>query len=294
MDRALNDFAGNVYSQFGEDGIVAEILRRIEQNHSLNKWCVDVGAWDGIHLSNTRVLIRDKGYSAVAIEGSESRVKDLRANYPQKNVHTVCKFVQPSGEKSLDVILRASRCPKDFDFLSIDIDGMDYYIFESMREFRPKVVCIEFNPSVPNCVEFVQRSDASVQHGASAAALNRLAVEMGYTLVASTWCNLIFVLEELADWVVENRFSLEQLNLQGNDPQYIFVGYDGEILSNKDELHFPWHGISVPLAKMQFLPTTLRKFPDNQGFLFKSMLKFNLLFKMPSSVWQSLRRRLSL
>jgi hypothetical protein len=39
----LLQFAESTYSQFGEDGIVCEILKRIEGKVNLNKWCVDGG-----------------------------------------------------------------------------------------------------------------------------------------------------------------------------------------------------------------------------------------------------------
>jgi hypothetical protein len=48
-------FARNEYSQGGEDGILQEIFRLIDTNDI--PFCVDVGAWDGVHLSNTRALL---------------------------------------------------------------------------------------------------------------------------------------------------------------------------------------------------------------------------------------------
>ena len=47
----------NIYSQFGEDGIIEEILKRLK--NKINKTCVEFGAWDGIHLSNTYNLIKN-------------------------------------------------------------------------------------------------------------------------------------------------------------------------------------------------------------------------------------------
>jgi hypothetical protein len=64
----LAQYASDTYSQFGEDGIIAECLSRISAVAPLNKWCVEFGAWDGVHLSNTCRLIREEGYSAVLVE----------------------------------------------------------------------------------------------------------------------------------------------------------------------------------------------------------------------------------
>ena len=46
----------------------------------------------------------------------------------------------------------------NFDFLSIDVDGCDYYLFESLTKYKPKLICIEYNPTIPNDVEFIQES----------------------------------------------------------------------------------------------------------------------------------------
>ena len=54
----LNSFEKKIYSQFGEDGILEEILKRLgEQN--IDKWCVEFGARDGISDSNTYNLINN-------------------------------------------------------------------------------------------------------------------------------------------------------------------------------------------------------------------------------------------
>ena len=59
----LNSFEKKIYSQFGEDGILEEILKRLgEQN--IDKWCVEFGARDGISDSNTYNLIKNYDYNA--------------------------------------------------------------------------------------------------------------------------------------------------------------------------------------------------------------------------------------
>ena len=48
-----NKFASNVYSTQGEDGLIDVVFRVLPPK---NKWCVEFGAWDGFHLSNTANL----------------------------------------------------------------------------------------------------------------------------------------------------------------------------------------------------------------------------------------------
>ena len=79
----------NVNSQSGEDGVIAEIFRLIG---TTNKWCVEFGAWDGVHLSNTRRLVLDEGWSAVMIEAENHRCAKIKENYPEGNVIAICGF----------------------------------------------------------------------------------------------------------------------------------------------------------------------------------------------------------
>ncbi|UCB54135.1 MAG: hypothetical protein JSW45_09260 [Thiotrichales bacterium] len=292
MSEDLSKYAKNVYSQFGEDGVIAEVLYRISRGADIDKWCVEFGAWDGVHLSNTCRLIREEGYNAVLIEGATKRFDELNINLPQDNVYKICRFVNFEGNDTLENILAETPIPRDFDFLSIDVDGVDYYILDGLKKFTPKVVCIEFNPSIPNAVDFVQPKDFSIKQGASAKAISRLAVNKGYALVATTWCNLIFVRDDLVDLVVPSPLRLEDLNVKGNDPQYIFVGYDGTILSNKPEVRLIWHDISVPMSSIQFLPRALRVFGGDYSLYRKLAYHFYVFLKLPSKVMRHFLKRL--
>jgi hypothetical protein len=53
----LNSFAEDIHSQYGEDGILREALKRLSSKGNSDKWCVEFGAWDGVKLSNTCNLI---------------------------------------------------------------------------------------------------------------------------------------------------------------------------------------------------------------------------------------------
>ena len=62
------DHSRNVTSQSGEDGILEEIFRRIQptaNDTAKQRWCVEFGAWDGVHLSNTRQLLKTEGWGGV-------------------------------------------------------------------------------------------------------------------------------------------------------------------------------------------------------------------------------------
>jgi hypothetical protein len=256
----LLGFKGNTYSQAGEDGIVEKILQTLPKN---DKWCVEFGAWDGVHLSNTRNLIENAGYSSVLIEGSSKKFHELRKNYSsRKNVIAVNAYVGYNDNDNLDVILAGFPVPDDFDFLSIDVDGNDYHMWGAMSKYRPKLVCIEFNPTIPTEVRFVQAPDPSVNQGASLLALVELGTKKGYELVSVLSFNAFFV-----DSKYYSLFEIED-----NRPQvlrrdltaitYLFSGYDGTlILDGNKEL--PWHNVPIDGSKIQHLPKFLRKYPHN-------------------------------
>lgn len=290
-DRDLSDYREDVYSQNGEDGIIREILRRMRPHISLNSWCVEFGAWDGVHLSNTCRLIREENFSAVLIEGDKRKAGVLSRNFPEDQVLTLCSFVHFEGEDTLDQTLLRTSIPKDFDFLSIDVDGVDFHIFESLQHFTPKIICIEYNPTIPNSVEFIQARDFGVKQGSSARAIVRLARQKSYSLVAQTHCNLIFVSNHLRDFVVHEEQFIENLNPSGNDATVIFSGMDGTILSNRESIKLPWHGLNIPLAKFQVLPQPLRLFPGDYGIPRRVLFKvwkiyYRLKQQLLGTVWR--------
>jgi hypothetical protein len=262
----ISEFKFNKFSQYGEDGVIKEILRRISAVSTLDQWCCEFGAWDGLHLSNTARLILEDDYKGVLIEGDPKRVEELGINFPGNKIQKICSFVTHSGDTSLDRILQGTEIPVDFDFLSIDIDGMDYWILDSLQIYKPKLICIEFNPSIPNSVHFVQEKNTNVKHGSSAKAIAELAVDKGYRLVAATQCNLLLVRSDFAKDVILVLPTIEEVVPLGNDPQYIFCGYDGTILSNKQFIQLGWHE-TFPLTKIQVLPIFLRKYSGDYNVI---------------------------
>lgn len=187
----LSNFKTNVTSQHGEDGIIKEIFNQIGTTSRL---CIEFGAWDGRHLSNTWSLWADSQWAAILIEGDRERYKILTKRTENfSNVETINAYVSPEGADSLDNILKKKKIDKDIDLLSIDIDGDDFHIFESLSEHLPRCVVVEFNPTIPPEIDYVQPIGDYI--GCSARALVRLAQSKGYAFVACTDTNCVFVLE---------------------------------------------------------------------------------------------------
>ena len=254
--KTLNHFARNVYSQFGEDGILEVILSKFPET---NCWCVEFGAWDGRLMSNTCHLIQSKNYRAVLIEADSRKFKELAANYSgNRSVTTVCALVDWQDHK-LDDILASTEIPRDFDLLCIDVDGNDYHIWAATHLYSPKVVCIEFNPTVATGIEFVQKAKAGISQGASITSMVALGKDKGYELVAATRNNAIFVAEKYLRLfeLVDNR--PEALRIDSAWVTQIFWGMDGKLFMAGNET-MPWHGISIRRL-IREIPRSLGGFP---------------------------------
>lgn len=184
----------NVYSQFGEDGYLAAIFERIGVDFN---YCVDVGAADGILFSNVRRWL-EKGWGGVLIEKDDKRYDALVRNtgtigFDKIRCHR--REVKPTGESSLDSILLRENAPLDFDLLSIDVDGQDYYIWNSLLCFKPRVVVIEYDPEADPM--FIPQLGGAGQAGSRA--MMYVAAARGYLTVKQTQTNLICVRKDICE-----------------------------------------------------------------------------------------------
>jgi len=134
----LLEFKRDEYSQNGEDGILHHIFDLIGAEAMT---CCEFGAWDGLHLSNTRKLLL-AGWSGLLIEANFKRYEKLKQNYSMiPRVKCVCGLVDSS--KFIEDAL-ADNGFSSLDLLSIDIDGLDYYMMQGLL-IRPRLICIEVN-----------------------------------------------------------------------------------------------------------------------------------------------------
>jgi hypothetical protein len=215
-------------------------------------------------LSNCFNLVANHNWYGLFIEANDKKFEELLLNHGSSpNVTCLKRFVEFDGPNRLDTLIGEADFPINFDLLSIDIDGADYFVWESVEKFNPKVVIIEFNPSIPNDVVFVQTKDMTVNQGASLLALIILGREKGYELVCVTACNAIFVLNEF--------FPIFRLGSNHITSMYtpfcdgrIFHGYDSYIfITGMPRLM--WSQTTVTSQDFQVLPTSLRKFGDAQS-----------------------------
>ena len=163
--RFLQEYRSNVTTQRGEDGIINAIFNIIGTE---NKYCIEFGAWDGKLYSNTWNLINNFDWEALLIEANKQKFGELEKQYENnRKVAALNCLVNTEGKFSLDSILKIAEAPSEPDFLSIDVDGLDWYMWESLLFFSPRLIVVEFNPTISNDLIFIQDNDPAINQGCS-------------------------------------------------------------------------------------------------------------------------------
>jgi len=198
--RGLTAHELRVFSQNGEDGVLAEVFRRIGIGGG---GFVEFGASDGAE-GNAAFLAQVLGWPGTLLEADEAAFAALERRYAgSPAVRTVRAAVEPG---TVEALFDRAGVPEEPDLLSIDVDGADYWIWEAIVGHRPRVVVVEYNgdldPREPRVLPYAKgrRWDHTSGYGASLAALEALGAQKGYRLVHSELAgvNAFFVREDLA------------------------------------------------------------------------------------------------
>jgi len=167
----INKFEYKKYSQSGEDGIIRAIFKQIG---TTNKISVELGASFGKEC-NTR-LLHEQGWNTLGIDAESGG----------------CDWVKEHWITAENIagLLKKHRIPRKFDLLSIDIDGNDYWVWKALDWYKPRVVVIEYNSTVPLNMSLTIPYDPKHvwekkdnYRGGSLLAMVRLGMRKGYTLV---------------------------------------------------------------------------------------------------------------
>lgn len=174
----VNKYASNKFSQNGEDGIIAECLKRMGID---NGNCCEIGAHDGIFCSNTYNLRKNNGWYGLLIEADEKKWDDLLKNATE-NSNSTLSF---ATEKNVNNLL----APFHYNLLSIDIDGCDILVWKAY-EGKPDIVIIEINSSLPPDKDYFNPVS-----GCSYKLMVETGIAKGYFLLCHTG-NCVFVLNK--------------------------------------------------------------------------------------------------
>jgi hypothetical protein len=200
--RRLERHGGKTYSQNDEDGIIAEIFRRIGAPH---RTFVEFGCGDGLE-NNTACLI-SQGWRGLWMDGRDDNAAGIRKVYGYLIEHGLLQFNQVFIDRdNIDGLIAGAGLGAEIDLLSIDLDGNDYYIWEAIDAVSARVVVMEYNgkfiPPHDWCMIYDREYmwNTTDLMGASLAALARLGQAKGYQLVGCniTGANAFFVRRDLA------------------------------------------------------------------------------------------------
>lgn len=192
-----------IFSQWGEDGIIQYLVRNLAIKH---KTFVEFGVETFIE-ANCRYLMLKDFWQGMVIDGSPENIAKIR----QSEIHWKYRLTALEAFISKDNIAELiARAPfSDVGILSVDIDGVDYFVLEALGHLQPSIIIVEYNGlfgptarvSVPYDPAF-QRSKAhhsNLYYGASIAAFDHLLSGRGYSLVGgnSGGNNAFFVRNDL-------------------------------------------------------------------------------------------------
>jgi hypothetical protein len=187
----LKKFNKRVFSQFGQDGVLEELFSLIPP---VNKYFVEFGSHANDEGMGNTANLRRHGFNGLLINDTDrpygrdilNKIYDLK--------------IECITAENINEVFKKYNVPEKFDFLSIDIDGNDYWVWKSLSElYRPQVVCIETNCYIPIDRCIVQEYDISLvwkgdcRYGCSCKAMYNLALSKGYSLVAYCVSDMIFV-----------------------------------------------------------------------------------------------------
>jgi len=228
---SLAEVEFRVYSQWGEDGILQHLIRRIPIENPL---FIEFGVED-YRECNTRFLIRNDNWRGLVIDSDRANIEEIRRDplYWKHDLQAICSFVT---KDNINGLIQGAGFSGDIGLLSIDIDGNDYWVWQAIHGIQPRIVVCEYNSvfgarhpvTIPYQADFARTRahSSNLYWGTSLGALCELAAAKGYQLIGctSSGVNAFFVRKDLAgsfrpltaqEGYVESRYR-ESRDASGN------------------------------------------------------------------------------
>ena len=199
-------------SQNEEDGIT---LALFDQVGTTNRHFIEIGS--GLSGGNSACLASELGWTGLMLDGDHERMIQVGRRFP--GVRAVGAWIT---RENINALIEDAGFEGEVDFVSIDLDGNDYWVWEALTVCSPRVVVVEYNSAfgperavtIPYDAEFDRHKYRFVYYGASLAALTKLAAAKGYRLVTTepTGVNAYFLRNdvgpEIPTCTAKNAFRL--------------------------------------------------------------------------------------
>lgn len=215
--KRLSVAEAQIFSQNGEDGIIAEIFRRIVER---DRFFVEMAAGSGLESNTANLLLQ--GWNGCWIEGEKDVVRGIETEFANPLRTGELKLRQAFITRENCASLLASlNVPTEFDLLSLDIDRNTYHVWEALASYRPRVVVVEYNAAFPPHTEWVIPYEPtrvwnnSMIFGASLKSYELLGRRLGYELIGCDFAgiNAFFVRSDqelalfAAPFTAENHYE---------------------------------------------------------------------------------------
>ena len=191
-------------SQNDEDGLVLAIFKRIG---ATNRRFVELGC--GMNGGNSGFLASELGWQGLMVDARDDAIRKIVVRFTGHKV--MAKNTRLTREE-VNAFITENGFAGELDLLSIDIDGVDYWIWEALTACNPRLVALEYNwlfgaeasVTVPYSAEFdVNAIGNRSYHGASLTALVHLGRRKGYRLIATERVNAFFLRNDVAPEIRE-------------------------------------------------------------------------------------------
>ena len=140
----INYFEYRITSQNNEDGIIEHIFSKI----SNNKFFVELG-FDFFECNSLNLI--KNGWNGLLIDADENVClkieRCLKFFYPKNNVKILNEKI---NRENINELIFSNINQNQIDFLSIDIDGNDYWVLEKIDTNKISVICSEYNHWIGN------------------------------------------------------------------------------------------------------------------------------------------------
>jgi len=186
-------------SQNQEDGITMALL---SEAGIATRTFVEIGS--GLSGGNSAALAREWGWTGLMVDGAgKTRMEQVGRRFP--GVTAINAWVT---RDNINDVVTSQGFSGEVDLFSLDLDGVDYWIWDALTAISPRLVILEYNSmfgptravTVPYDAEFDRHRHHTLYYGVSLAAWARLADRKGYRLVAvePAGINAFFLRNDLA------------------------------------------------------------------------------------------------
>jgi len=188
--RSLQDAEFKVFSQWGEDGIIQYLIQRVPIPNPI---FIEFGVED-YRESNTRFLLTHDYWRGLILDGGSAHIDFINnSQYRWRHhIEAVSAFIT---RENINQLIGDAGIRGDIGLMSIDLDGMDYWVLQAIEIVSPRILILEYNSSfgaehavtVPYQPDFsvAQAHYSKLYWGASLAALVQAASQKGYSFVGS-------------------------------------------------------------------------------------------------------------